>query len=235
MRSLRSHVARGGLTLDLGCAGGIRYLGDLSSVAGLDLSRASLEKVTQFYERAVQASALEMPFAKETFDTVVSAYMFEHLAGDEKDKLLSEIRKLLKPGGKAVLAFDCDTNNSLFKWFKKDSELYVSQFVEHDQHYGLERASINLDRFEKAGFEIAEIKGLNRTPLQYLAVYGWMEPYGEKSRLAKIASNLAGRISKNKLALATYNTAVNWFDGTIGRFFPLDNSRVLIVAARKKA
>jgi SAM-dependent methyltransferase len=51
---------------------------------------------------AVCGSAEELPFASTTFDTVFSHTVFEHIA--DVRSALSEVRRVLKPGGQAIIS-----------------------------------------------------------------------------------------------------------------------------------
>ncbi|MDT8438208.1 MAG: class I SAM-dependent methyltransferase [Wenzhouxiangellaceae bacterium] len=75
-------------------------------VDGVDLDAATIEHARARY-RADNlafhaASALELPFDADCFDAVVSFETLEHLA--EHDRLLTEFRRVLKPGGFLVLS-----------------------------------------------------------------------------------------------------------------------------------
>ena len=49
----------------------------------------------------VQANAVKLPFAEETFDAVVSTDVMEHVA--DADSAIGEIGRVLRPGGKAFI------------------------------------------------------------------------------------------------------------------------------------
>lgn len=51
----------------------------------------------------VTASAVSLPLVDATADLVVSNYCFHHLSDPEKERALSEVRRVLKPGGRLVL------------------------------------------------------------------------------------------------------------------------------------
>ena len=219
--------------LDVGCGGGVRYLAQKGAVAGLDISFGSLKKVSSFYSIATKASALDMPFANDTFNLIVSSYNFEHFHPSEKSILLSEIFRILKPDGRLIFLFDCDNNNFLFRYFKRDSILYKQNIIDKDKHCGLELASKNIERFCFSGFTVEEAIGLNKTALQNLAVYSWLEPYSSKSIVVKYVCNFALFISKYKILWVGYNLFLNWFDRIIEKALPLDHSRILLIVAKK--
>jgi len=52
----------------------------------------------------VQADARELPFADGSFDLVVNSYMLDLLPRDEIPRVLSEFRRLLRPGGRLVMS-----------------------------------------------------------------------------------------------------------------------------------
>lgn len=232
-RAIRKYSKINTKILDVGCGGGVKYLSQKGEVTGLDISRKSLEQVVDFYHTAVQSSALEMPFLDNTFDLVVSSYNLEHFYPKDKSKVLSEIFRVLVPGGSAILLFDCDNINYLFKYFKSDDLLYRQNIIDKDKHYGLELASHNVLRFINCGFSLKEITGLNKTVLQYLAVYGWLQPYSSKSSIVRLVCKISAFISTKKYLWMAYNAILNWVDWGVGFLFPLNNSRVLLIVAKK--
>ncbi|OLT10136.1 hypothetical protein BJF78_29160 [Pseudonocardia sp. CNS-139] len=50
-----------------------------------------------------RGSATELPYPDESVDRVLSSLMFHHLGADEKAKTLSEVHRVLKPGGRLHL------------------------------------------------------------------------------------------------------------------------------------
>jgi len=53
--------------------------------------------------RLVRADALRLPFAKNTFDAVLSTFVLDLLPDDELRPMLGELSRVLVPGGRAVL------------------------------------------------------------------------------------------------------------------------------------
>ena len=99
------------LALDDGCGSGrysfaLKRLG-CEAVRGIDISREAVElarKINPFGLNEVsftQGSVLDLPFDNETFDFVFSNGVLHHTKDDRKG--LSEIYRVLKPGGKCWL------------------------------------------------------------------------------------------------------------------------------------
>jgi demethylmenaquinone methyltransferase/2-methoxy-6-polyprenyl-1,4-benzoquinol methylase len=52
----------------------------------------------------IDASALDLPFADQSFDLLVNGYMLDLLPRDEIPRALSEFKRVLRPGGRLVLS-----------------------------------------------------------------------------------------------------------------------------------
>jgi len=102
--------------LDCGCGTGTlavlvkRRVGQNGSVHGIDLSRDQLaiarDKVgkqgldIQFHEGSID----ELPFADGSFDAIFSTLMLHHVPERVKRGAFREMRRVLKPGGRIVIA-----------------------------------------------------------------------------------------------------------------------------------
>jgi len=100
--------------LDLCCGTGdlsfaIRRRGPDARITGADFSHAMLKLAVAKTEDGkriswIEADALQLPFADESFDLVTSAFGFRNLA--DYDAGLREIRRVLRPGGECgILEF----------------------------------------------------------------------------------------------------------------------------------
>jgi len=97
--------------LDIGCGDGVmlykaslagkRVVGVDYSFDGLALARRQLEDRGISGPILVNASCYHLPFADDTFDYVSSIEVIEHLS--EPEQYLREIRRVLRPGGAAVI------------------------------------------------------------------------------------------------------------------------------------
>lgn len=99
--------------LDVACGTG-RFLGQLHEVVpgarlyGLDLSSAYLaharEQLAHVPDLSLIADNAElMPFADGTFDAVTSVFLFHELPSDARRKAMSEIARVVRPGGLVAL------------------------------------------------------------------------------------------------------------------------------------
>lgn len=93
------------LVLDLGCGKG-RFASRLQAVGarviGLDASAAMLADTPSSLRR-VLASAVRIPFATGTFDAVVAIEVFEHLSPMSWRRVVAEVGRVLRPGGRLIL------------------------------------------------------------------------------------------------------------------------------------
>jgi len=95
---------RGVRVLDLGCGKGrfARHLARLGAeVVGLDASRGMIAGA-EGIDR-VLGSAMRLPFGSGTFGAVLAVEVFEHLPRSGIDGALSEIARVLEPGGRVAI------------------------------------------------------------------------------------------------------------------------------------
>lgn len=96
-----------GLWLDLGCGTGwiqevLALKGGRRHMVGIDISEGMLRFASQKKIPVVLGDAEKIPFKDSSFDGVVAKGVLHHLSDTET--AVSEIARVLKPGGLAVLA-----------------------------------------------------------------------------------------------------------------------------------
>ncbi len=125
-----------GKVLDIGCAPfyttiALKKLGfDITGV-DIDPSRfAEILAATQLDCRKCNFETERLPFADDTFDTILFSEVFEHLRID-LISTTTEIKRVLKPGGKLLLSTpNLLSFNSLFRLFWKGETFSIYKAYE---------------------------------------------------------------------------------------------------------
>jgi 2-polyprenyl-3-methyl-5-hydroxy-6-metoxy-1,4-benzoquinol methylase len=105
IEALAERLRPGSAVLDLGCGCGLPVARTLVragfAVTGVDLSDVQIERARRLVPEAtfLRADASEVAFAPESFDAVISLYMFIHLPQAEQPPLIGRIAGWLRPGG----------------------------------------------------------------------------------------------------------------------------------------
>ncbi|MGE4133042.1 MAG: methyltransferase domain-containing protein [Bdellovibrionales bacterium] len=145
---LVSHALHPGRILEMGSGAGstTRYLAETfpnAKITAMDLSAPYL-KVAQRNLKAypridfVQGDVTNTQFKDESFDAVVSVYLLHELPDSEREKLIREAWRLLKPGGILVLADSLqwddtpDLNWALDRFPKIYHEPFYKNYVQSD-------------------------------------------------------------------------------------------------------
>jgi ubiquinone/menaquinone biosynthesis C-methylase UbiE len=112
-----ARIERGESVLDIGCGTGTlaiaaaRHVGPTGEVYGIDpspqmIARASRKAVKAGAHAVFELAVAEkLPFPDSRFNVVLSTLMLHHLPRNTRQECASEIRRVLKPGGR-VLAVD---------------------------------------------------------------------------------------------------------------------------------
>ena len=103
----------------------------------------------------IKADICNLPFANNTFDWVLCNHVLEHIEDDQK--AMSELFRVLKPGGRAILQVPLDTKRAeTYEDFNiKASQERARAFGQYDhvRIYGLDY----VNRLQAVGFEAALI------------------------------------------------------------------------------
>ena len=149
---VRRLAGRGGTLLDLGCGGGWALFAQGREAVGVDISQRSLEAARSLYPCVVAAHWARLPFPDNSFDTVVSSDVLGHVPFAEKDQVLAEIYRVLKPGGRTLHYIEAEGVDPLTRFARRWPALYHRHFIAPEGHIGMERPSAIFARFRRHGF-----------------------------------------------------------------------------------
>jgi ubiquinone/menaquinone biosynthesis C-methylase UbiE len=143
--NLAAKFNKGKIVLNVACGSGYgsNYLLDKGArmVVSGDISAETVRYGRRFYQReAIQFAILDasrLPFADNSFDTIVSLETIEHVK--QYEQFLNEFRRVLKDGGE----FICSTPNKGF------GIPYVKPTKYHTQEFTVEEFRSLLSRFFK--------------------------------------------------------------------------------------
>lgn len=230
---IRKYVPFKSKLLDLASGAGMFFLAEHYQTAGLDVSFSSAQAMSNVYSLALQCGAGRIPLGDGALDAVVSRFFFEHIPEDEKPEILKECWRLLKPGGWLIVLQDCNCNNPLWRWARRDPELFTRNFIDRDGHIGLLYPSQNLDLFEQYNFRVVEHYAANKTFLVTPSMLEWLQEYRQKNLQANILLRLASLFNRYRLANLGYSLFMTIWDDMVQKYLPLDHARYLLVACQK--
>ncbi len=163
LKPLLKYTRNGDKVLDLGCGNGRLYqLFDGMSIdyIGLDASEELIKKAQEKFPEVNFAvgDMRELPFPDDRYDVIYSIAAFHHLDNaEDRLKALSEIRRILKTGGKVVM-----TNwNLLGQWGSEqvEKEKYMRWENDFTVPFKNGEGKILGERFYHA-FDLGELENL---------------------------------------------------------------------------
>src|SRR4051794_894992 len=151
------NVRENSAVLDLGCGAGMLALLKRKGVAltGVDLSDECVAAARRNgYDETVRSSLEALPFADRSFDYVVSLDVLGHIGAEEKDAVLAEIKRVLRPDGVTLHGIEC-TDRSGRRAYAEMAAEELRQFIAIDGHVGLEEEHEHAARFRRFFSQVA--------------------------------------------------------------------------------
>lgn len=145
-------IGREDTILEIGCGGGIflsRLMQHSSNVFGIDVNESAIKKLDE--KNCMVMSAERLEFDKNCFDKIYSIHVMEHIP--DAGKALSEIYRVLKPNGKAILIYPFEPIRGISE-FVNSLMAYYHPFAGHKFHlHNLSPKKIRV-LAEKNGFRV---------------------------------------------------------------------------------
>ena len=133
VRSLTRGLPRGARALDLGCGRGVLLSGLLAAgceTHGVEISRDAVAGIDPRAKIRIASRLAEAAYPDRHFDLVVLWHVLEHLP--DPVETLREVRRILKPGGRLVIAVPnySSLQSQVFgeRWFHLDLPRHLYHF-----------------------------------------------------------------------------------------------------------
>ncbi len=113
---------------------GIDYSSESIRVANELCAKFAVNDRTNFF----LGNATRLPFQNEYFDKIVAADFIEHITNQEKEELLMEMRRVIKPGGFIIIFTPNGIREKIgdFYW-RIRNKLFKDKIPTTEFHYGL--------------------------------------------------------------------------------------------------
>ncbi|HWS53043.1 MAG TPA: methyltransferase domain-containing protein [Pyrinomonadaceae bacterium] len=145
------NVRAGSRVLDLGCGAGMLALLKRKGVTlvGVDLSAECARAARRNgYDLTASAELSRLPFPDRSFDYVASLDVLGHVESEEKEAVLAEVRRVLRPGGVTLHGVEAVDRRAV-KSYEEMTPDELRRFVEVDGHVGLEEEPETAARFRR--------------------------------------------------------------------------------------
>jgi ubiquinone/menaquinone biosynthesis C-methylase UbiE len=107
IREFHESLRKNSNILDIGCGNGrnIEFYRHLNHIQGIDTSHEFVRICQEKGLSVIQGNMCNMPYGDETFDALTVIASFHHLdCVDHRITALSEMNRILKPGGKILMS-----------------------------------------------------------------------------------------------------------------------------------
>lgn len=152
------------IILDIGCgvgtfafhcanfgarAYGIDYSFESVKMAGALVHKFGVASRIKF----ILGNAMRLPFRDASFDKIIAADFIEHITHGDKDALLKEMQRLLKPGGAVVIFTPNGIRERIGDWYWRMRHAFFGETVPStDLHFGLTTRSAFESLLKKNNF-----------------------------------------------------------------------------------
>jgi len=222
-------------TLDLGCGGGNIDLARSSYVIGVDISRSSILVAKKIYGEVYQSNVINLPFQNNFFDCVFSSDLMGHIAQHDKNEVIDEIYRVLKPNGLTIHYIEISSKKGIDAWAKNNYDLYKKYYIEKEGHYGLEEYSCVINRFIKKGFKLVNYNvmcKLIRPPGYYS--FKLNNEYKKNNLLINLLVSLDSILIKNRIIFLISSILLKPFQIITESLYGDDYGSLLYVVFKKK-
>lgn len=232
-----AHAAAKPKILDLGCGGGRQYLAEHGHVVGIDPDISLLKIASAIYDEVYQGDGINLPFTAETFDYVVSSDVIGHIKNEHKDRLFSEIYRVLKPGGRTVHCSEALGQNPWFRFAMRYPALFQRYFIDRPGHIGLELPSKIRQRFLDHSFKEISLRKLSSVIQEPGTLAAFFDnEYRHLSRWISLFVSIDKTLSKNFVLKEMLNFLLEPAAWAIDHLTPLDYAGgVLVIYEKAKA
>jgi SAM-dependent methyltransferase len=224
--------------LDIGCGGGrlaILYRKCASKLIGIDAALNSLAnaKRTDFYDLLVHCSIENNPFPDSYFDLIVSTDVLGHTFLETKEKVYSEMWRMLKPEGIMIHAIETDSINFWIKTAKKNQELYKTNHIDKPCHIGMELPSTIIKRCKDIGFELLDVSKINAIIVPPDSIISWFDGEFDRPLWLNLLLNVSKIIAYNKYIKHLTNFTLGLIEKPINKVIPIDYTTGLLLCAKR--
>jgi SAM-dependent methyltransferase len=234
----RRHLRLGSSAIDLGCGRGKGWFSARAGfIAGVDPCWTALRECTNHYDLAVQADIGRLPFKDGTFDVAITSHVLGHIPESSKDGAVSEIARVLKPGGRTLNIIETDSEHPFVRGAKEHPDLYQRNFIDTDGHVGLELPSAVLERFRRHGLEPVEVRKMESGRL-WPRYYEKFKAIGYPDLDPEVRAGIRRwrRISSRPALLGACEVVMGTYHRVIEqRTTPLDHAMFIMLCAEKRA
>ena len=179
-KAIFSEFPHGSQLLHAGCGSGQvdSNIQKSMKLTALDISRDAIRLYScnnPFSEDVIHGDIMDLPFKDSSFDGYYSLGVVEHFDSDQIQKIFSEARRVLRPGGKMVIFWPHYRATSVFvlgAWHWVLKHILHSDAILHPAEISLVRSRrMAREALEKSGFTIKDYKfGLSDLFIQAIVI-----------------------------------------------------------------